>query len=266
MRLIIFILALLGDIWCIIPIFTFGIFNIGNGTGIAVFTIIMLAALWWKTLRVVLCKLLRGESPRKKKHDAPAKHSKILKFVSRLALCVVMLTAILVIIESVCIISATAKTPDGTETIVVLGSKVNRYGPSLMTAKRLDAAYDYMLKNPDAVCILSGGQGSDEPWPEARGMCDYLIKKGIDESRLYLESESTDTRENLKYSMELIKSKGLNEKIAIVSNEFHLYRAELLAREYGISFSTISAPSVTILFPTYYIRELYAILAEWILY
>ena len=123
------------------------------------------------------------------------------------------------------------KKPDGTETIVVLGSKVNSYGPSLMTANRLKAAIKFMNEHPDTKCVLSGGQGPDEPFSEAKGMFDYMVSHGIDENRLYLEDRSTNTRENLKFSKELIEKEGLNGNIAIVSNEFHLYRAGLIAKK-----------------------------------
>ncbi len=251
MNIFILIIGILGDIWCILPIFIYRIFNIGNGTGILVFTIFIILGLVWKKFKVWLCKLCKSKTGR---------------LLVRIVSFCIMLTALLVVIESICIIGGASKKPDGTETIVVLGSKVNSYGPSLMTANRLKAAIKFMNDHPDTKCVLSGGQGPDEPFSEAKGMFDYMVSHGIDENRLYLEDRSTNTRENLKFSKELIEKEGLNENIAIVSNEFHLYRAGLIAKKLGIAHSSISGHSLLVLFPTYYIRELYAILAQWTIY
>ena len=251
MNLFFLIIGIIGEIWCILPIFTFRIFNIGNGTGLVVFTAFILVGIFWKRFKAFIKKL---------------KQKKAGRIFVRVCSCFLLLILILTVVETVLMISATAKTPDGDETIIVLGSKVNPTGPSLMTARRLDAAYDYMTAHPDSVCILSGGKGTDEVWSEAEGMADYLIKRGIDEDRLYLEPKSTNTRENLKYSMEIIKANNFNEKVILISNEFHLYRAGLIARSAGIDYATIPARSVLVLLPTYYIRELYAILQQWILY
>ena len=49
------------------------------------------------------------------------------------------------------------------ETVIVLGCKVNGDAPSLMLKRRLDTAAAYLRENPDARCIVSGGQGDTEP-------------------------------------------------------------------------------------------------------
>ena len=250
MNILLILLGLVGDAWCIAPIYVFRILNIGNLTGIAVFSVCLVLGLFWKRTKTLI-KKMRQKKP--------------LRYIINGIYAFIIMIALLVVVETICMISANTAAPVGDETIVVLGSRVFSYGPSKMTASRLDSAYDYMLNHQDAVCVLSGGQGGDEPWSEALGMKDYLIKKGLDESRIYLEDKSTNTRENLKYSMKVIKENGLNENIAIVSNEFHLYRAGCIAKEAGISYKTIPAPSMLLLLPTYYIRELYAILAQWIL-
>ena len=56
-------------------------------------------------------------------------------------------------------------------------------GPSRVLQYRLDAAYDYLVENPDTKVIVSGGQGSDEMISEAQGMYDYLAGRGIDHQR-----------------------------------------------------------------------------------
>ena len=96
-------------------------------------------------------------------------------------------------------------------------------------------------------------------------MYRYLVAKGIDPARLYKEDKSTDTRENLKFSKALIEENGLHPVIAIATSEFHEYRAGQLARELGLEYGAVPGKTAIWLFPTYYVRELYAILELWFL-
>lgn len=117
---------------------------------------------------------------------------------------------------------------------IVLGAKVKANGePSKALKYRLDAAYDYAIKYSNVQLILSGGQGVDEKEPEAISMKNYLINRGIDSSRLILETESTSTYENTKYSA--LKIPLNQKKITIISNDFHLARAKMIAENLGFS-------------------------------
>ena len=129
--------------------------------------------------------------------------------------------------------------------VLVLGCKVNPNGPSLSLSERIDATYRYLTKNPYAICIASGGQGPDEPMPEAQCIYDHLTAKGIDPDRIWLEEESTSTWENLNFSLDLIESKTGKrpQAIGLVSSEYHLFRAGLLAKECGIT--TLGIPART---------------------
>ena len=63
--------------------------------------------------------------------------------------------------------------------VVVLGAKVRDSGPSVSLMDRIYGARDYLQAHPDAIAILSGGQGVDEPMTEAAAMYDELVKLGI---------------------------------------------------------------------------------------
>lgn len=126
-------------------------------------------------------------------------------------------------------------TADGTANYaIVLGAKINAGGaPSKALKYRLDAAYEYAMKYPQIQLILSGGQGADEDMPEAVAMKNYLLKRGLAENRLIVENQSTSTYENIKFSSAKIP---LNEKkITIISNDFHLARAKMIAANLGFN-------------------------------
>lgn len=65
--------------------------------------------------------------------------------------------------------------------VIVLGTQIHESGPSIVLKYRLDAAVLYLNENPGTICIVSGGQGKNEPYSEAEGMAKYLIEKGIPE-------------------------------------------------------------------------------------
>ncbi len=154
--------------------------------------------------------------------------------------------------------------PNPEATVIVLGCKVDGDRPSAILTSRLKAALSYLERHPEANCILSGGKGADEKIAEADCMYDYLLKSKIASSRLYREDRSTSTRENLQFSQEIISRHHLNQEIAIVTSEFHQYRAGLIARKLGFNVTAVVARTPMMYFGTFYVRELYGILLEWI--
>lgn len=142
------------------------------------------------------------------------------------------------------IIQASFGTPEAeAEYLVVLGAKVRDDGPSVSLWDRINAAADYLKAHEDAIAIVSGGQGEDEPITEAQCMHDELVKLGIDESRIWMEDKATSTDENMRFSLDLIEEKtGTRpEKLAILSSEYHLYRSSLMAKKLGIEFVGVPA-------------------------
>lgn len=161
------------------------------------------------------------------------------------------------------IANASSGSPDADcDYVIVLGAGVNGSVPSLILRNRLDAAYRYLTAHPDAICIVSGGQGPGEAISEAQCMYDDLTKKGIDANRIWMEDKATSTRENLKFSLALIEANTGSRpaQVGVLSNEFHLYRAGLFAQEQGITAVGISAKtSLPVLHFNYFIREIVAV-------
>ena len=127
--------------------------------------------------------------------------------------------------------------------IIVLGAQVYQGSPSLVLRYRLDKAAEYLRANPGTTCIVSGGQGPNEPYAEARGMADYLEHDaGIDASRIIEEPDSSTTVENLRNSRAIIdraSSTGSagdaasEPSIGIVTNDFHVFRSLQIAHDQG---------------------------------
>ena len=133
-----------------------------------------------------------------------------------------------------------------------------------MLRLRIEAAEEFLKNNPEANAVLSGGQGPGEDITEALCMYRELTARGISADRLYMEGLSTSTRENIAFSKQIIENEGLNTKVAIVSNNFHLYRASLIVEASGLEFYGVSAFTPYPLLATYVMREYLGILAQWI--
>lgn len=134
------------------------------------------------------------------------------------------------------------------QVMIILGCRVMPGGePSILLQDRLDTALDYLDDHPEMTVVVSGGQGSNEPTSEAACMADYLEEHGVDSDQILLEDQSSNTKENLICSRELLEEHGivvLSDEVLVVSNGFHLTRAQMLAERYGYqSVSVLAAPT-----------------------
>lgn len=134
------------------------------------------------------------------------------------------------------------------QTMIVLGCQVKPWGPSTLLQDRLDTALDYWEEHPDILIVVSGGQGEDEHISEAQAMYDYLIERGVDGGQILLENQSSNTIQNLVFSIRLLADEGydVTDGTVVVSNGFHLSRVRMLwSRVCGGAddLSTLAAPS-----------------------
>lgn len=147
------------------------------------------------------------------------------------------------------IIRASFGTPETqVDYLVVLGAKVRQDGPSVSLWDRIYEAVSYLNAHPDTIAIVSGGQGEDEPITEAKSMHDELVKLGISEDRIWMEYKATSTDENLRYSLDLIEEKTGRrpQTLGVLSSEYHLFRASLMAKKLGIEFVGVPAKTTKI--------------------
>lgn len=155
--------------------------------------------------------------------------------------------------------------PTEPSNIIVLGCKVKGTRPSLMLKRRLDTAYEYLSQNKDVIAIVSGGKGSDEQISEAQCMKEYLVDKGISENRIIMEDKSTSTYENFKFSKDILKEKNLpTDTITVVTDGYHQLRASMIAKKLNLKTYSISGYTSWYLVPTYFVREWFGIVYQFI--
>ena len=226
--------------------FASGIINIGNITGTIIAVLMISYSIMFDVINNGIRKFVRR------------KYGRLAMFVAAVFSTVLVTT---VVVTTILMITATTKIGDGTETLIVLGCKVNGESPCSMLEERLIAAKSYLEEHEEAVCIVSGGQGSDEGISEAECMYNWLVANGIDGARIYMEDQSTSTIENIKNSMEILENENLGTNVAIATNEFHVFRAGTVAESMGLTYSAVPAKTSWWLVPTYSVREMYGIVA-----
>lgn len=153
---------------------------------------------------------------------------------------------------------------------VVLGCHVKDGRPSRILGERIDAAYEYLSSHPQAIAVLSGGQGEDEAISEAECMYRELTARGIDGSRLYKEESSVNTPTNLRHSREILEEVlgadsawTENHEIALITSEFHCYRGCLHAKQEGLTPVAYASKTAMPYVIPFYLREIVAVVYTW---
>lgn len=220
-RSIISVIGFLFILFYIGPLISPGEYNIGLITGLGFGILLVLYAIFFNKVN-----LLTRNISKKKVGKA---FLGIISTAVALCLCIGIFTFGSVLKYSF-------KTKEASDVAIVLGCIVNGDEPGIFLRGRINAAYDYLNENPNSIAILSGGQGSGELISEAECMYNELVAKGIDEGRLYIEDKSTSTKENFKYSAEVIKNNNIKcDKITVITNDFHEYRASQFAKINGLT-------------------------------
>ncbi len=158
----------------------------------------------------------------------------------------------------------TNKASGNANVLIVLGCFVDGEAPSAVLTYRLDEAYTYYSEHPDVTIVVSGGQGPTETVAEAQVMQKYLLEKGVPESQLLVEDQSSSTEENFRFSKILLEENGFvftdETEIVYVTNGFHCARAACYAIKEGFTAATALPAGMPISqIITCYLREVFAV-------
>ena len=195
------------------------------------------------------------------------KHRKVLIFLRRFML----LTGIFILLSfaGVCyLVLSSLQTAGAVPSVpyaIVLGAGINGDQPSKTLARRLDAAADYMEEHPQTRLVVSGGLGRGKTMTEAAVMQQYLLQRGIASQKIILEEASTTSEENLRNTARILRELSGEEKppLLIFTSDYHLYRAQILARPYYSAVYGIGAESPALVRINYMLREYLALFKMW---
>jgi len=152
--------------------------------------------------------------------------------------------------------------------LIVLGCGLKKDGtPTPLLRGRLDLALRFDKEQQEqtgrqAMFVVSGGQGPDEAQSEAASMRDYLLSQGVEESRILVEDQSSDTAENMKFSKEKIDAVNPTGKVAFFTTNYHVFRSGLKARRVKMRAVGMGAPTKWYFWPNAAVREFVGLLTE----
>ncbi len=144
--------------------------------------------------------------------------------------------------------------------VIVLGAKVNGEIPSLALKNRLDSTLDYWYQHQDIPVIVTGGQGEDEYYPESMVMKKYLMDRGVAEDSIIEENKSISTYENFLNSYSMVGK----SKVLVATNDFHMFRALMLAKKVGFEPEPLNAQTPKVIEFQMYLREFPATIKSFI--
>jgi len=169
-----------------------------------------------------------------------------------------------IVVESLIIFSETRSYKGDSDAVIVLGAGLMGDRVSLNLKYRLDKAIEYLREHPNTIVVVSGGQGENELISEAEAMKRYLIENGINKELIIKEDKSTNTRENFRFSKEILDKMFEEEYVVTyVTSNFHVFRSGEIAKKEGMIAHGIAAEDVWYLSLTNHLREFISVLNMW---
>lgn len=152
--------------------------------------------------------------------------------------------------------------PKNSDYVLTLGGGLRRDGSvTPLVAGRLNMAIEYQKScSHKPPIIVSGGKGSDERVSEASAMRQYLLGRDVPDDLIICEDQSVNTRENIQFSKNIMDSGKDAYSCMIVTSDYHVLRAVILARISGLNAQGIGSRTAVYYSPAAFIREYIAII------
>ena len=185
----------------------------------------------------------------------------------KIAVSACVVTGVVISIVNLCFICnpKLANDEEPVDYVILLGGGIDKNGklPDSVLC-RVNRTAGYMNAHKNTICVVTGGTLHFLPYAEAPEIKRQLVAAGIAENRILIEENALDTIQNFKYSTAILckhenktTEQILQSKIAVVTSDFHLRRAERLAARMGFTnISGIAAPTPALKVPHSYLREI----------
>jgi len=152
--------------------------------------------------------------------------------------------------------------------IVILGCRLKPDGTLYPLVRgRVDRAMEFAAAQeaaggPAPIFIPSGGKGGNEPVAEGEGMANYLIESGIPKERVFPETESKNTKENMRFSKAIAEKIKPDAKGIFSTTNYHVFRSGIIAKKEGIELDGVGAKTKWYFWPNALIREFVGLLVD----
>ena len=156
------------------------------------------------------------------------------------------------------------------DVVIVLGAGLRGEEITPTLRNRLDRAVEYHHKNPEAIIIVSGGQGRGDVITEASAMARYLEENGVPKDLIIQEGGSHSTYQNMRLSKEILTDifpeMSGSLRVVVITNDFHIYRAVRFTRIVGMYEATsFHGDTPLISLPGALVREVAAVIKMWLI-
>lgn len=148
----------------------------------------------------------------------------------------VLLAALVVVTHSV------ESRPVSAEAAVVLGAAAWGNQPSPVLRERVNYAVELYRSGRVRWLICTGGARRADFPTEAEVACRYAERQGVPASAVLLETRSRNTRDNLAFAKALADVHQIHT-FALVSDPFHMARAEYIAGRLGMQVQAAPTPT-----------------------
>ena len=126
---------------------------------------------------------------------------------------------------------------DDVDCILVLGCGVKADGtPSLMLQDRLERSLQLYQLNVAPKLLMSGDHGHQD-YDEVGTMKEFVVDAGVPSSDVFMDHAGFSTYESMYRAKDVFQA----DKIVIVSQEYHLYRAIYIAQALGLDAYGVAA-------------------------
>ena len=135
--------------------------------------------------------------------------------------------------------------------IIILGAGIWGDKPSPMLEDRLLQGIELYNNNVSTKIIMSGDHGREE-YDEVNIMKEFAIEKGVPSENIFMDHAGFSTYESIYRAKEIFEA----DKIVIVTQKYHLYRALHIANSLGIEAYGVGAD------PRQYVGAMYREMRE----
>lgn len=159
-----------------------------------------------------------------------------------IAIAAILALAAIISLGFMAAIYAQARTDEArpVDAIVILGAAQFNGRPTEVFSARLQHGLDLYNEGYAPWIIVTGGKQDTDVYTEADTAETWLLDRGVPQSAILKETVGRDTWENLQGAKEAGDPYDI-ETILIVSDGFHLFRAERMANALG--FESYSSPA-----------------------
>ena len=128
------------------------------------------------------------------------------------------------------------------DALVVLGAAQYDGRPSPQLRARLNHALMLWQRDAAALIVVTGGKRAGDRFTEAETSRDYLIARGVPAEAIVVEPRGTSTFESLAAVRNDDVGRTL-QRVVVVSDPYHVMRAQLVARELGFDATSSATRS-----------------------